>query len=187
MLSSRRAGWQNQLLRGGRRDPGRRVGWGSPYHLPNTVNVSRRFFPSLSHKRSPRCRGLGSSELRWLSCIRTSTCLGMLLALKQKGRQWLESAGHLPTAVGGAQVVRGETAFPRRSWESGTIDRKTKASATQGTLNFCSPTSRTLGHTERQHARCSYPYYLEASQKRHPTGRGRFFSKSCPLWYPCPV
>lgn len=62
-------------------------------HLPNTVSVSRRFFPSLSHKRRPRFRGLGSSELRWLSCIRTSTCLGILLALEQKQRQWLQTLG----------------------------------------------------------------------------------------------
>ena len=75
--------------------PGEEGRVGQACHLPNTVSVSRRFFPSLSHKRSPRCRGFGSSELRWLSCIRTSTCLGMLLALEQKGRQWSESAGHL--------------------------------------------------------------------------------------------
>ena len=88
---------------------GRGVG-GATCLLPNTVRVSRRFFPSLSHKRSPRCRGFGSSALRWLSCIRTSTCLGMLLALKQKWRQWLESAGHCLSAVWGAQDVEGETA-----------------------------------------------------------------------------
>ena len=85
---------------------------GATYLLPNTVRVSRRFFPSLSHKRSPRCRGFGSSALRWLSCIRTSTCLGMLLALKQKWRQWLESAGHCLSAVWRAQDVEGKTASP---------------------------------------------------------------------------
>jgi hypothetical protein len=58
-------------------------------HLPNTVSESRRFFPSLSHMRMPRFRCFGSSELRWLSCMRTSTCLGILLALQQKWSSWL--------------------------------------------------------------------------------------------------
>lgn len=153
-----RAGCVTQLPPRARREPGRREG---PRHLPNTVSVSRRFFPSLSHRRRPRCRCLGSSELRWLSCIRTSTCLGMLLALQQKHKEWWELSGCRPDTVRGARAIAGQTGLPtRRSGVSGTRGRKIKTRATQGTLNYSWPVRRTPGHTEHPRAWHVYPYHL---------------------------
>lgn len=59
-----------------------RRGW----YWPNTVNVSSRFLHSFW--QSPPHTGAGGSSMgsSWLSCILTSTCLGMALALRGRGR-----------------------------------------------------------------------------------------------------
>lgn len=72
-------------------------------------------------------------------------------------------------------------ASSRHSWESGTMGRKIKPRATQGTPNSSSPTGRTLGHPEHLHARCFHPFdlYHHSKEKEHRR-RWEGFSKSCP-------
>lgn len=61
--------------------------------LPRTVSVRRRFLNNLEHILAHLDWGLASMGSRWLSCILTSTCLGILLALWQ--RKWRKKTGCL--------------------------------------------------------------------------------------------
>lgn len=55
--------------------------------LPRTVRVSRRFLNIFEQILAHLDWGLASMGSRWLSCILTSTCLGILLALYQRGKK----------------------------------------------------------------------------------------------------
>lgn len=52
-----------------------------PQYWPRTVSVSRRFLNNLEQSMAHLDWGRDSIGSRWLSCILTSTCLGILLAL----------------------------------------------------------------------------------------------------------